>query len=261
MNTNDAVEPLTQVFSRFFISGLVFYLFVIWLPLYAYLKVDINGLMQGPFFVVLFSIMLGLLLDLSKSYRLFGPRPYRTRTELRSVIVRAFGIHIDDSIKSKSYLAKIGDVSRQIHDIYIRTNHPELDKRILDSRIYPNILGITLLSVTLFILIGIVFLMLLVITKFLRPLTFLELCNQCSFTPFRITSLVLLNVVALYVLIRGKTTTKIVFKKTTELTSSIIAKGYCDAQKNKRDEFIESLPVELISDVNGNKRWQIKECE
>ncbi len=259
MDNDKAMEPFTQVFSRFFITGLVFYLFVIWLPLYAYLDIDTNKLMSGPFFVVLFSIMLGLLLDLSKSYRPFWPLAFSSPARLRRVIVKAFNIHTDDSIKSERYHARMAAVSREIHDNFIRINHPDLDKKILDARIYPNILGVTLLSITLFFLIGVVVLILLLIAKLWHPLGCVESLAKMSYTPLRITIQLLLNLVALYVLIKGQVTAKSAYDKTTALTSSVIAKGYAISDETQRDRFLRSMEGELVTYVEENGRWQIRE--
>ena len=70
MDSDKPLEFLYQIFARFLISGLVFYLFVIWLSCILYLRLDNQKFANEPVFILLFSVIMGLLMDMSKFYKI-----------------------------------------------------------------------------------------------------------------------------------------------------------------------------------------------
>lgn len=48
--------------------------------------------------------------------------------------------------KDEEYKKNIKDLAFQIHSLYVKTKHPEIDQKIENSRIYPDILSMTLSS-------------------------------------------------------------------------------------------------------------------
>jgi hypothetical protein len=93
MNENKPLDFLHQVFQRFLISGFIFYLFTIWLPFILF-RLDTTKIVSNPVFIISVSIIIGLLLDLSRFYRFSWRMIGINKGDLDKGIVENFNIDI-----------------------------------------------------------------------------------------------------------------------------------------------------------------------
>ena len=182
IDTNKLNDKFSQVFFRFFIPGMVFILFAILLPSFfivetysadkcqngtfvMFLNKILKFVVNQPTLFILIAIAVGILLDLSKFYSfltgiIFPKNENSPWYSLKILIVKAFNIGFNEKLK-KEYLSSIKKLAFRIHSLFIRSKHPVIDQKIENSRVYPDILSMSLLS----IVIGSFFLLIALIIK------------------------------------------------------------------------------------------------
>ena len=198
MDSGKIIEIVLHGFFRFFLSGLVFMLFVVLAPSYFIVEVfstgygivkildSISGYIGNqPTIFVLVTIVVGILLDLITFYRFLTKRVFSEGDEndksswfsVKVSIVKAFKIYIDktrlreerkrleknkpktiwgviksmfdDKNKKEPYKSNIGSLADRIHKSFVAVKLPEIDQRIENGRMYPDILSMSLVSIFL----------------------------------------------------------------------------------------------------------------
>jgi hypothetical protein len=157
MDAQDIRDFLVHTLSRFMISGLVFYLFVVWAPLMLLFPESEQEFASRSAFVLLCSLVFGLLLHVTRAYRLSWLiiklfRRLDLKRDLEARIVRASGIAVDRHDTSKAYRQRYRRVARELQEVYLRTKHPAEYERIRQARIVPDILSLSLLCAVFFLL-------------------------------------------------------------------------------------------------------------
>lgn len=157
----EKILNVSFIFSRYFIPGIVFYVFVIWFPLlflntlgisYTFLD-KVNSTISNPTFIVVASIAIGILLVMVKSYaliqRIIGMSKEGLENAIiegftENAIIKGFEIRIEISeIKEKTRK----EIATKIHDGYIKARHPEIYKHIQDQLTHADIFSMALLSI------------------------------------------------------------------------------------------------------------------
>lgn len=239
MNDDKTSDLINQTFSRFLISGLVFYLFIILLPFTMYFK--LGTYVYDPVFIILFSIIIGLLLDLSKFYRFSWRIIGIKKIHLENHIVEAFNIYINRGNENNNYKKRIAEIARQIHEIYIRTNHPKIYHRIKEARVYPDILSMAFLSILLFIAIEVIFSIFFIFYIWYYESSPLNAFEISPFSPFRKMLIIILNVSLIFVLVKGKVKIGHIYRLTTDFTKSIISEAYYNNHSKAKKEILSII--------------------
>lgn len=151
---------LSQYFSRFFVSGLVFYLIAAWLPLVLF-NTDQDAfvdLLNNPAFIIVVSLIAGIILDISKAYdpvrkAIRGEKLGKERLDPK--MLRAFSISYDKELLTNEmvtggkspYMDAITQVATRIYDDIVFRHSEEEFRKIRDARIIPDIMSAALLSI------------------------------------------------------------------------------------------------------------------
>jgi hypothetical protein len=255
MDSGKFSELLTQVFSRFLISGIVFYLFVIYLPSIWFLGITRNSIINNFTFILLVSIVVGLLLDISKFYRIsfiiINRKNKDLKKELERSIVKAFKIEIEEK-DNINYGEQILKISTRIQDAYIRAKHPDIFHRIDNARIYPDIISMTLFCVLLFLIVCGLF----IVKILVFPNIFVS-AKMPGDVP--LVLLIISMFLSIITIRRGKKKVKRLYEILNDFTKHIIGEGYYrDDAKESRDRFLKTLEKDDLIVRDGNN-WKVME--
>ena len=313
MDTDKSFDFLGHVFSRFLVPGLVFVAFALMLPSFLWshgiqrlslesvanpgipeVIVDFLNLLLGitgkPALIIILSICIGILIDLFKVYNYGATRFLRESEDswfdLKKRIVKAFGIMIaEDKLKNKVTRKNKDDfkeemegriivLAARIHDVFIEKNYPLIDRRIKNSRTYPEILSMSLISLIwgLYVFAGLIFLMVLM----QAIAQFHDLANLW-FISLELTYLIVICIIFLAnknILRFGESKVKDEYHKTTRLTAALIEGAFKESKRNeeskidvsdffkelKEDKLIEEAPGdEAGGELNGKDiKWRVK---
>jgi hypothetical protein len=163
MNNEKISNILLEHFSGFILSGMVFTIFSIFLPV-CLLRYLCDNPPQSQALQFLFGIIkkvntplfiisvigIGILLDLLKLWRFWNQLPFfkKTWVDLKVSIVKSFDISTDEKFyDKKDYMDNVRNISRRIHKTFIKTKHPEIDRRIEINRIYHETLSMSFFSI------------------------------------------------------------------------------------------------------------------
>ncbi len=262
MNSQNFFDFLYQTFSRFLISGLVFYLFVILIPCGLYLKTNALNIVSNTAFIILFSVIIGLLLDLSKFYSITRKIIKVKKEDLENCIVKAF--HVETSYPNNSDMrsdrkANIKDVASKIHDTYVRTYHHTVYQRIKDSKIYPDILSMTYITLLLSVLLGVILLLFISLSKCLNKQGWLIIFQEVFSFP-RIIIIIILNLFLIFVLVKGKNRVKYTYDKNLDYISEVMNSTY-EKGKKENNEILQKFfsSCEKLRFDEEKQSWIFKE--
>lgn len=249
MDSGKFSELVTQVFSRFLISGIVFYLFIIYLPSIWFFGITRNSIVNNFTFILLVSIVVGLLLDISKFYRIlwiFINLIYgNLKKELERSIVKTFEIEVEEK-DDKKYGKQILKISTRIQDSYIRAKHPDIFHRIDNARIYPDIISMTLFCVALYFCICLFFIF--KVNVFFNIFVSAKISGDVPWALLIIS--MLLSVITIW---RGIGKVKDMYETLNDFTKHIIGEGYYGSDPDSKDRFFETLEKdELIVRVKDD---------
>lgn len=140
---------MSVVFKRFFISGLGFYIFFIWLNcLLLYQSSEVFTFVSNPTVIVLASLAIGFILNYIKFYRQFWTDlvfKVESQEDIGARWLKAFNIEIDNKTgesqegksneKDNTSLFDILDLIEQ----FLKVRHPEKYLQLIDARAYPDV--------------------------------------------------------------------------------------------------------------------------
>jgi hypothetical protein len=252
MNSDRLSEMMLEVFGRFMISGILFYLFLIWLPVFLFFRPQYDTLITSTTIIVLCSLVIGLLLDISRFYRLSWKLPNLKdiRKEYLEIgIVKAFQIKVEgEKTTDGSYKGKVNQLANQIHEVFIRTKCPEAYQHIRGARLYPDVLSMTLLSILLFTVEWIVIII----------LAFAGLI-QISLNPNEKALFGFIALCALGIFWRGLDRVRLVYGYIMDFTIQLIKEGYCRSNPDDRDAFLLELEERGLIVRETENSWKVSE--
>ncbi len=183
------------------------------------------------------------------------------KLDLKKSIVEAFDIEVDiESMKNnKGYKKKVFQLAYQIHSIFVRSRHPEIDNGIGNSRLYPEILSMSVISGMW----GLRLLGLIVITLLVLAAPYLRFTIDAC-----IVVLIVILVVITYINLvkKGKQKLKQEFHKLNEITGFHIKNAYEKSLEegniNDLKDFYKKLSTTkslIVEDVSGTvgKKWRV----
>ena len=247
-------NQITQIFSRFFISGLVFYLFVICLPsamFFGLYNETIKIITSNATFIILVSLVIGIILDISRFYKLFWF--LNKKDDMVDSIVKGFKIEVLSPKNEPDYLKKVKTLSILIHDIFIRTKQPEIFQQISDARIYPDTITMSLISIMLFGFECIIFTAVIFVEKL-----FNIRIHLISISANFLIYLPIIIIIIAIILSAGFKKIKQTYSLTADFTIELIKKGYNNSDEKDKLEFYESLQKENLI-VNCDGDWKVEE--
>ncbi|MCP4368853.1 MAG: hypothetical protein GY797_12180 [Deltaproteobacteria bacterium] len=287
MSSSKITEIILQAFLRFFVPGMVVIIFTILLPS-CVLSISLEGtsqvllkvikdlshaclkLVDQPMLFILISISVGILLDVTRFYNFFTIRYFSGKSSwigLKIALVTASGIETNDGIikdiieKDNScqnvnevYKKRIENLAWQIHSVFIKANHPDVDHSIENSRTYPDILSTSLLSLiagNVFLFFALIFL---IILKILKP--------EKVTIYFSATSIIIILLISFIIWFYGKKKVAKEYEKLNELTKSLVNKVF--SEKTEGDAcykkiFFVSMRDEFDLIVYKRKKWMVNE--
>ncbi|HLP62401.1 MAG TPA: hypothetical protein VK186_26405 [Candidatus Deferrimicrobium sp.] len=272
MDYEKSLNFLNQVFSRFLISGLVFVIFTILLPAYSWQLLTGNILSDGLNYphlveslkkislsilkisdkttlIILLSLSIGIFLDFLKFYNFAIKILLKVgipQIDFKIKILRAFHIDVDESKKNETgYAQRLRELADKIHEVFIKVHFPQIDQRIKNSRIYPEILSISFTSILLGCGYLAFMILLLLAYNFISPEVYLVFITVC-----------LIMVITWFY---GKKKVKREYEMVTPLTIELIENAFHKSNGIKKDElerFFKKLEnIELITKNSGG--WQV----
>lgn len=158
MNVNQLLTEVWQYFARHFVTGLVVFLFLIFLPSLIFNGLA-SGLLDHQIIVVLLSLIVGLFLNSSKAHRLawclLRVDAACDRKELRMEVLRNFKIQVDqEEYKKEPYKNNVQILGEQIIDLFVTLYQPELFSKLQNRRNEVDVTLISLASVGVFGIVG-----------------------------------------------------------------------------------------------------------
>lgn len=256
MEFNKLSDFLVQVFSRFLISGLVFYLFVIGLPSFWFLGINGNFITNNFTVIIMVSLVIGILLDICKFYRIswkiINQKKKNLKKNLEYSIVNAF--HIESKLGGdKNYQKRINKLARYIHEIFIKTKHPDIYQRIGNARIYPDIISMALLCVIIFCMECIFFFFYVI----LFPNLYQHPTIPLNYSPY---VLVLFIILSGYIFFKGIGKVREKYLITTDFTKYMIEEGYYESDDKNKERFFKNLEEEHLIFFDEEKHnWKVWE--
>ncbi len=254
MSGEKITDILLEHFSGFILSGIVFTIFSILLPfgLWVYLcgkafqppilsfSLNIIEKINTPFLFIITVFCIGILLDLLKLWRFWNQLPFfkTTWVDLKVSIVKSFDIEIgNDPCKNMANIKKIANL---IHKTFIKTKHPEIDRRIEVNRIYHETLSMSFFSILSGIILSI----------------FITIVNAKQERCTLLMVLIFLFV-AIYWVGKGKVSHEL--SETNKFIEALFRKTFLDNTDDCRS-FVKELheKEELVIKDTGGK-WKVKE--
>ena len=256
MDSGKFSELITQVFSRFLISGIVFYLFIICLPSFWLLGVTGNFIVNNFTFIFLVSLVVGLLLDISKFYRILWwfitLTDKNLKKELERAIVKAFKIEVEEK-DDDNYGKQILNISTRIQDTYIRVNHPDVFHRIDNARIYPDIISMALFCVAVFLIVCLCFFFIILNS----PNTLLSVHIPANVSLVLLPGSMLLSIITIW---KGIGKVKRKYRILNDFTKCIIGEGYYRSDDESKNRFLQTLKEANLIVFDKNKKiWKVLE--
>lgn len=251
MESKRTIESIFQSLSRYLISGFIFFLFVIYLPIALYLDSNIasniKDIVSNNIFVLLIPLGIGILIEMLRFYRLSSLILGISNSEMKDRIVESFNIK-KNKHSNKQTISKLSSL---IHDSFIRAYHPDIFIKIEDSRIKPNVLAMAFSSIFFEIVFFIIWLLYYLIIK---PSEIGVLnCFENSQT-LLIYCINLLIISAFYF---GREQLKKSYEVTTEYTISLIDFAFLKSKTESIDLFFSTHCTDFL--IKDNKTWKIKE--
>jgi len=271
MSSDKITEMLLKAFFRFLVPGMIFIVFVFLIPSYFLVNLlftddkiwdtlffpGVISFVNNPTLFIVSAISVGLLLDLSRFYSvlskyfIFPDCKNSLWYSLKGSIVKASGISLDAKNLDKKYKNRVERLAYQIHSLFVRIKYPEIDRKIENSRAYPDMLSMSLLSM---IISFVIFFISLVIKIYNKPVL----------SDFMYIVVIVIAVIIIFV---GHNKVKREFEKINELTNFLISDVF--AKDDSKDEenrvnFFKTLseqedsPIEIIDREN---KWRVKCCD
>jgi len=252
MESKQTIESIFQSLSRYLISGFIFFLFVIYLPIALYLNSEITSnikdIVSNNLFMLLIPLGIGILIEMLRFYRLSSLILGISNRDMKVRIVESFNIKTN-KLSNKQSISKLSSL---IHDSFIRAYHPDVFIKIEDSRIKPDVLAMAFSSICFEIAFFIIWLLYYLIINPSSDISVLN-CFENSQTLF-IYCINLLIISAFYF---GREHLKKSYEVTTEYTISLIDSAFVKSKTENIDAFFSSHCSDLL--IKDQTTWKIKE--